>query len=113
MNGAVLPAATTPEANADRLLFWETEAERLTRESSAAPLDDEAAAAMLDDAAEFEARIAEAPCDSHAAATVKLRTVVRTASVEGCVYRGLDAATMIDGIVAFMERQGPTARLEA
>ena len=103
----------TPEANAERMLFWEKEAARLTREASAALTNDEATDALCDEAAEFEARIAEAPCDSHVAATVKLRTVVREAAVEGCTYRGIDAATMIDGIVAFMEGQGATGRAEA
>ncbi|HAC01372.1 hypothetical protein [Brevundimonas naejangsanensis] len=102
----------TPEANADRLLFWEKEAARLTREASAALTNDEATDALCDEAAEFEARIAEAPCDSHVAATVKLRTVVREAVLGGAMYR-IDHAAMIDGIVAFMEGQGATGRAEA
>jgi len=46
------------------------------------------------------------------AATVKLRTVVRQAVLGGAMYR-IDQAAMIDGIVAFMERQGLTGREDA
>lgn len=112
MTTADMTTAATPEANADRLLFWEREAARLTREASAALMNDEATDALCDEAAEFEARIAEAPCDSHVAATVKLRTVVREAVLGGAMYR-IDHAAMIDGIVAFMEGQGATGRAEA
>lgn len=100
----------TPEANADRLLFLEKEVERYEALACDALYSDDDNEAFCHAAAEHEALIAEAPCDSHLAATVKLRTVVRTAVVEGCVYRGLDAATMIDGIVAFMEGQGARGR---
>lgn len=112
MTTADKTTAVAREASAELMLFWEREVARLMREAASAALNDEATDALCDLSAEFEARIAEAPCDSRLAATVKLRTVVRTASVEGGTYRGLDAATMINGIVAFMEGQGPTAGLE-
>lgn len=110
MTAADMTAAATPEANADRLLFLEREVARYEALACDALYSDEDNEAFCHAAAEHEALIAEAPCDSHAAVTVKLRTVVRTAVVEGCIYRGLDAATMIDGIVAFMEGQGTARR---
>ena len=105
-----MTAATTPEANADRLLFWEREVARYEALARDALFSDEDNEAFCEAAAEHEALIAEAPCDSRTVALVKLRTVVRTAVVEGCAYRGIGAAAMIDGIVAFMEGQDAKGR---
>lgn len=113
MTTADMTAAATPEANAERLLFWEKEVARYEALACDPLYSDEDTGAFCHAAADHEALIAGAPCDSRTAALVKLRTVVRTAAVEGCTYRGIDAATMIDGIVAFMEGQGAMWRAEA
>jgi len=61
---------------------------------------------MLDEAAEIEARIAEAPCDSGVAALVKLRTVVRESLCEGARYRA-SGEQIVAGLISFMEGQAP------
>lgn len=61
-------------------------------------------------ASQFLDRMTEAPWDGHTAATVKLRTMVRTALVKAAIYR-IDPT--MGGIVPFMERDGAAGRLEA
>lgn len=101
---AVAPAmaqvATT--ANETQLLFWEREAARIYKEINSQIMSEDESEALINLAAEYEAKIAEAPCDSHLAATIKLRTVVKEALCGGAMYR-VDYATLIGGIVGFME----------
>lgn len=90
-------------ANAAQVLHWEREIARYEALACDALYSDKDNEAFCEAAAEHEALIAGAPCDSRMVALVKLRTVVRTAAVEGCSYRGIKAADMIDSIVAYLE----------
>lgn len=103
---SVMPAAAmgaTAISDA-QILQWEREAARLTALASEALMSDERTDELCEEAAEFEARIAEAPCNSQTAMLVKMRTVVRDAVISGSMYR-IDHATMMDDIIAFLERQ--------
>lgn len=100
---AAAMAASTPIGNNDaQVLHWERELARFEALACDAHASDEDNEAFCKAAADHEALIAAAPCDSHTVALVKMRTVVRTAAVEGCTFRGTDAADMIDSIVAYM-----------
>lgn len=63
---------------------------------------DEEADAITDAVGAIECRIAEAPCDSHTALLVKLRTVVRTSAVGGALY-AIDEEALIDGMIRYLE----------
>lgn len=97
----VVAVAETAASDA-QLLHWEREAARLTAMASQALMSDERTDELCDQAAEFEALIAEAPCNTHTAMLVKMRTVVRDAVVGGSMYR-IDHATMMDDIIGFLE----------
>lgn len=90
-------------ANEAQLLFWEREAARIYEVVNSQIMSEDESEAMINLAAEYEAKIAEAPCDSHLAATIKLRTVVKEALCGGAMYR-VDYASLIGSIVGFMER---------
>jgi len=96
-------AQVAATANEAQLLFWEREAARLYDKINSEIMSEEDSEAMINLAAEYEAKIAEAPCDSHLAVTIKLRTVVKEALCGGAMYR-VDYVSMIGAIVSFMER---------
>lgn len=100
---AAAMAAPAPIGNNDAMvLHWEREAARYEALACDALFSDQDTDAFCAAAAEYEALIAGAPCDSHTVALVKMRTVVRAAAVDGCTFRGISAADMIDSIVAYM-----------
>ena len=100
---AALPAlafASPPAGGAD-MLALERQRAALLAAANLAKTEAETDA-LIDATVEIECRIAEAPCDSHAALLVKLRTVVRTDLVDGRLY-AIDHAALIDGMVRFLE----------
>ena len=90
----------------EKMLAWEAERNRLLLAVRICPVSDPNADDMLDRAAELEALIAEAPCDSRVAALVKLRTVVRASLCEGARYRA-SGESIVEGLIGFMEGQSP------
>lgn len=101
---SVMPAAAMASTAASdaQILHWESEVVRLVALASDKMMDDERTDELCDEAAEYEAKIAEAPCNSQTAALVKMRTVVREAAVSGAMYR-IDTAALVDGIITFLE----------
>ena len=96
----------TTGPNDEQMLAWEAERQRLLQAVRTCPPTDPRADAVLHDAAEIEARIAEAPCDSRVVALVKLRTVVRENLCEGARYRA-SGEQIVAGLIGFMEGQSP------
>ncbi len=89
--------------NDEQMLAWEKERQRLLSAVRNGSPTDPRLDLMLDQAADLEARIAEAPCDSRVAALVKLRTVVRASLCEGARYRA-SGEQIVTGLISFMER---------
>lgn len=92
----------TAASNDMQVLKWESDRNSLLAAVRTIPRGD----AMLDEAAELEARIATAPCDSRAVALVKLRTVVREIVCEGACYP-ISGKQIVAGLIAFLERSPP------
>jgi len=96
----------TAASNDVQVLKWESDRNALLAAVRTIPRDDPRGDAMLDEAAELEARIATAPCDSRAVALVKLRTVVREIVCEGACYP-ISGEQIVAGLIAFLERSPP------
>ena len=104
------PTTATPAHNAAQVLAWEAEPRDLTAKANGPDTDEDTTDALIDKAADLECEIARAPCDSLTTALVKLRGPVRESLTTGCQYR-IDEASLVDGIIEFLERPAEEARL--
>ncbi len=93
--------AATTESDA-RLLFWEGEQARLIDEVNKQEASEAETDAMCAQAFKYQAMIAAAPCDSHLALVIKMRTVVKEGLIEGCNF-STDWPTVIGGMIGYLE----------